>query len=750
MHLPVLIQDLALILAAAAVTTMLFRKLKQPVVLGYIIAGLIVGPHFSFTPSISDRESIKIWAEIGVIFLLFGLGLEFSFKKVMKVGGASSVTAFVEIGTMLLVGYATGQMLGWSTTDSLFLSAILSVASTTIIIRAFDELGVKSKKYASLVFGILVIEDLVAVVLLALLSTLAITQQFSGMEMLFSVAKLVLFLVLWFVTGIFFLPSLLRRWKSVMTNEMLLITSLALCLGMVVLATSVGFSPAFGAFIMGSILAETTLGEKIEQLTTSVRELFGAVFFVSVGMLIEPSVLVAYIGPILIITVVLIVFKTLATSVGALISGQPVKQSVQAGMSLAQIGEFSFIIATLGLSLNVTSPFLYPITVAVSSVTAFTTPYMIRASGPVQQWLSARLPGRVKEALNRYSLNAQTMKRTSDWRIVLRSSLLQILLYGNLLAAIILVIDTYVMPAILARGSGWPLRIASTLVVLVGLLPIFWAMALRKIHPIETNRLIADRVYRGPLVMLQLVRIASALLLVVFLVNAFLSTYAALGIIAFIALMAAFGKERLQRIYDRIEEQFLANFNDREAEESRERGHHLTPWDAHIVRFTIEPGFDGLGKTLMELRLREEIGVNIARIRRSGQIINVPPRDEVLYPGDVIYVIGTDDQVELLKTYLLQHTTEVSSNIPSDQEISLEQFVVRPGSNLDGKTIKQSAIRERTKGLIVGIERNEERILNPESSVELQAGDRLWIVGNARRIRVLDERQIRSSASLRE
>lgn len=337
-HLPVLIADLGLILAAGGITTIIFKKIKQPLVLGYIIAGLLVGPHFKFTPTVSDGANITIWAEIGVIFLLFSLGLEFSFKKLVKVGGSSSITALVEIIGMCLIGYFAGQLMGWKTMDSIFLGAVLSVSSTTIIIRAFDELGVKHKKFANLVFGALIVEDLAAILIMVLLTTVAVSQQFEGAEMVVSILKLSFFLILWFLGGIFIIPSFLKLTKKLMNDETLLVVSLALCLVMVILAVKVGFSPALGAFIMGSILAETPQAEKIEHLTKSVKDLFGAVFFVSVGMLIDPKILLAYWQPLLIITGITIVGKLITTGSGALLSGQPLKTSVQTGLSLTQIG----------------------------------------------------------------------------------------------------------------------------------------------------------------------------------------------------------------------------------------------------------------------------------------------------------------------------------------------------------------------------------------------------------------------------
>ena len=368
-HLPDLIQDLGLILMAAALVTILFKKLKQPVVLGYLIAGFLVGPNFAFLPTVKDHASILIWAEIGVIFMLFGLGLEFSFKKLKKVGKSASITASFEILCMLGCGYLTGQLLGWSKMDSLFLGGILSISSTTIIVRAFDELNLKGRSFVSLVFGVLIVEDLIAILLLVLLSSVAVTQSLSGSELLFSALRLGFFLIIWFLLGIYLLPVLLRNFREHLSDETMLIVSLGLCLMMVVIATQVGFSPALGAFVMGSILAETPKGQRIEQLLLPVKNLFSAIFFVSVGMLINTRILLSHFDIILLIAVVTIAGKFVSSLIGALLSGRSLKSSVQAGMSLAQIGEFSFIIATLGVTLKVTSDFLYPIAVAVCALT---------------------------------------------------------------------------------------------------------------------------------------------------------------------------------------------------------------------------------------------------------------------------------------------------------------------------------------------------------------------------------------------
>lgn len=730
-HLAPLIKDLALILIAAAVTTLIFKRLRQPLVLGYIVAGLLVGQHVSLVPTVSDEKNIHIWSEIGVIFLLFSLGLEFSFKKLIKVGGAASITAIVEVIFMLALGYLLGQIMGWSAMDSIFLGGIISISSTTIIIRAFEELGVKGLKFAGLVFGILVVEDLVAIVLMVLLSTLAVSRQFEGGEMLISVVKLVFFLIAWFVTGIFFIPSLLRMTKKLMNEETLLVTAVGLCLLMVVLATQAGFSPALGAFIMGSILAETTQAEKIEHLVKPVKELFGAVFFVSVGMLINPAMLVKYAVPVLIITVVTLAGKLFSTALGALLSGQPLKTSVQAGMSLAQIGEFSFIIAQLGLTLNVTGEFLYPVAVAVSAVTTFTTPYMVKLSGPLYEKLSDIMPHRWKTAINRYSAAAQTISVVSDWKVLLRSYFINIIIYTVVLLAIILLSSYYLLP--MSGVYQWG-RIVSAVITFFLLMPFLWALGVRNLSSAESNRIWEQKKYRGPLMLLRIARIVIAVFLLGFFIDRFFSYTVAIAVTAIMILLIFVLRHKIGDFYTTIEERFVSNFNARETKVGNINKSVLAPWDAHLAVAEIKPLSPVAGGTLEELQLRENYGINIALVNRSGVKMYAPDKHTRLFPGDVVTAIGTDEQLQKFNNYLEPSNTTAAAPVNDGDPIALKQFLVAARSPLEGKTIREAGIRERTSGIVLGIERKGQRLLNPASVTVLQAGDIVWIAGSGGRL----------------
>ena len=722
-HLYPLIGDLGLILMTAGVAVLLFKKIRQPLVLGYLIAGFLAGPHFHFFPSVKDTHNVEVWAEIGVIILLFSLGLEFSFKKLMKVGGSASITAATQITCMIGLGYLTGQLLGWSQMDSIFLGAILSISSTTIIIRAFEELGVKSQKFAGIVFGTLIVEDIVAILLLVLLSTIAVSQQFSGIELLESALKLVFFLILWFVSGIFFIPTLLRKAKNLLNDETMLIVSLALCLMMVILATKAGFSPALGAFIMGSIIAETTKAERIEHLVKPVKDLFGAVFFVSVGMLINPDTLAEYWLPVLIITMVTIVGKSMSTTLGSLISGQPLKQSVQAGVSLAQIGEFSFIIATLGTSLKVTSEFLYPLIVAISAVTTFTTPFLIKSSGTIYKVLEKILPEGVLKKIEDYSYSTQTIKSESSWKIFLKANVTQIVIHSVIILGVILLASNYIIPD--SGDSQWD-HILITGIMFVIISPFLWALALRRVAAKAMEDIRRNRKYRGPVTFILFIRICLALFYLGLLLNSFLSPIVALSALAIMIIAGIAFPKKLQQVYYYLENHFIKNLNSREISERIRKKSELTPWDGHMAIFEIPSESNIAGKTLNGLQLREEIGINIAIIKRGEKTINVPPRNEVVYPKDILYVIGTDEQIKVFESYL-DKSRETAT--PTASEVVLQKILLTSDA-IVGKSIRDAQLREKTNGLVVGIERNNERILNPESHTLLKKNDIVWLVGD--------------------
>nr|WP_315256520.1 cation:proton antiporter [uncultured Flavobacterium sp.] len=724
-HLEPLITDLGLILMTAGIAVLIFKRLKQPLVLGYLIAGFLAGNHFDFFPSVKDIKSVEVWAEIGIIILLFSLGLEFSFKKLMKVGGTASITAGIQIISMCLIGYSVGQWLGWPTMDSIFLGVILSISSTTIILKSFDELGVKTQKFAGIVIGSLIVQDIIAILMMVLLSTIAVSNQFSGSALLMSVLKLVFFLVLWFLGGIFIIPTLLKKTKHLLTDEMLLIISLALCLMMVILAANAGFSPALGAFIMGSIIAETTQAEHIEHLVKPVKDLFGAVFFVSVGMLINPEALYEHAIPVVILSVATIFGQSISSTFGAILSGQPLKDSIRTGMSLSQIGEFSFIIATLGVTLKATNSFLYPIVVAVSAVTVFTTPFMIKYSLPFSEYLAHSLPRKWTKRIERYSASTQAIKTVSLWQTVINAFLIQVIVLIVIILAVILLSSRFILPLVEDYHFG---NAMGALITLAIVSPFLWALAFRRVATDEVEQLMQDRKSRGPLTMLFFIRIVLSIIFIGLLLNIFFSPIVALITLIIAVIIYLLFQKKLHIQYHKIENHFLANLNDREIAKAKRSRSDLTPWDGHMATFDIAAESNIAGESLKKLQIREDLGINLVSIKRGDVMIHIPDANERIFPGDEICVIGTDAQVQEFKKYLDRHEMDVSPEIV-EPDIVLRQIELK-NHVFHGKSIKESKLREKTKGVIVGIEKRGQRFLNPESNVILEKDDILWIVGD--------------------
>ncbi len=734
-HLPDIIIDLALILGAAGITSIIFRWLKQPLVLGYILSGFLVGPAVSLIPTVSDTDGVKVWADIGVIFLLFALGLEFSFKKLAKVGAAAGLTAAVEISAMLLLGYITGQALGWSVIDSVYLGGIIAISSTTIIFRAFDELGLKSRQFTSLVFGVLIVEDLVAIVMMVLLSTAAISRDIEGTTMLMAVGRLLFFLTLWFLVGIFLLPTLLKRTAKWLGNETLLVAAVGLCLGMVALAASVGFSSALGAFMMGSILSETIYGERIETLIKPVKHLFGAVFFVSVGMLINPELLWQHIGPVLLLTVLVITGKLIFVSAGSLLAGRSLKQSLEAGTSMTQIGEFSFIIATVGISLQVTADYLYPIAVGVSVITTFTTPYMMQLAKPLNNWMQQHMPRRWLLRVEKYTAGSQTLRSESHWNVVFRSYGQVIIIHTVICIGIILGSRYYLKPFL----GQWidNNALSSTVAVLISLLtmaPFVWGLAAKKIQSISYKALWLDSKYnRGPLVMLEALRNVVAVLLIGIMLGQYFPLWLSLlGTVVVLLVVLLIFRQRLKKFYDRIEERFLHNLNQRELHAVKHRS--LTPWDTHLSEITVSPNATIVGASLEELRIRQKLGINIAYIERGGRTIFAPKKFDRVFPFDVLGAIGTDSGMQEFALLVQDKHNGTTEEQHGAEQMVLEKLQVDERTQLKGLSISQSNIREKTDGLVVGIERKGKRILNPSSSTIFEWDDIIWLVGNRKKI----------------
>ena len=747
--LPALFSDLALILVTAGVTTVIFKWLKQPVVLGYIIAGFLIGPNFEWFPVISDHTSVETWSEIGMVFMLFGIGLEFSFKKLKKVGGTVGITALTELVTMCLVGFVLGKLLGWSQMDCIFLGAMLSISSTTIIAKAFDDMKLHREKFSGNVIGELVVEDLEAVLLMVILSTLAVSKTFDGMQLVTSMLKLGFFLVVWFLGGIFIVPTVLRWARKFMSEETLTVFSVGLCFLMVVLANLAGFSSALGAFIMGSILAETLEAEMIHKVTTPIKNLFGAVFFVSVGMLVDPKILVEYWWQILVITGVLLLFKPLSNVVGRLIAGLGLKQAIQGGFCFCQIGEFSFIIASLGLSYGVIDEFLYPIIVSVSIITTFLTPYAIKAALPTYHWVSSHMS---EQWLNHFENTDRGIKVKSGEKVSMASFIgrqfKHIVIYIAIVIAIIFIcfwIGSGVMDYVHGLW-GAAISVAITMALVS---PFLWAIGFRHTLVNTTHKLMEHSRFNKTLILsvfilrFIIVWVVATAVLRHFFNGAF---WQQLGVGApyyrWINVAMALGYTLMLRVlspamnfYKRIEDSFLDNLNKRQSAQVFAIPEILQE-NCHLQKMTLSPDSPYSGQIIKETDFRDNYNVSVVSVERGKQLFELPKSDFQLFPFDKITFVGHEDhlrlllpRVELFDEQLIQEHEE--------SEVDLYKVQVRPESPYVGVALMDSGLAENFETMIIAIERDGQFILNPSAKITFQPADLVWFVAQKEKAEIL-------------
>lgn len=730
-----LISDLAFILLLGAVVTLLFKWIRQPVVLGYIVAGFLASPNFKPLPSVTTEANIEFWAQIGIVVLLFSLGLEFSFKKLLNTGGSAVVTALIIVVGMMGTGILIGYLLGFTFINSLFLGGMLSMSSTTIIIKAFTDLGLRQKKFASLVFAVLIVEDLFAVVMMVVLSSIAINKTVEGGEMLMSVSKLAFFLIIWFLVGVFMLPSFLNRFRRYLNDESLLVVSMGLCLGMAVFSVFCGFSLALGAFVMGSILAGTSYAERIEHVTMPVKDLFGSVFFISVGMMVQPDVIVHYWGPILLLSGVVIVGMIVFGTFGMLVTGQNLKVAIESGFSLTQIGEFAFIIATLGMSLGVLDAEIYPIVVAVSVITTFTTPYFIRMADPFYEFVARHLPEKLHFLLDRYTAEA---KKGGDagagrraWMALVRRYLWRIVMYSIVLVGISLVCHQYMMPA-LERLIGNPAlcKFAGTVVTLALMSPFILALCLPPAMNAGNSRahLTANQL-RVPRVVMMVFRLLLALAFIVreIAIGYGLVSGIFFGIICLLVLIMLLSKSLIKQLHH-IESKFMDNLNERELRRTGEKNNIVS--DLHLAYMQVGYGSPFVGERLANTALRRQYGVSVVTIQRGQKVITVPSGDTRLFPGDVIGVIGTDEQITGVLPQV-EAEAEIENGQPGLEDLKLTNVVLSEHSPLIGRTLANADVRRNYSVHVVTLERDGE-FFDHVPDLPLRAGDRLWVVGTPR------------------
>ena len=737
-EVPTLINDLALILIVASTVTLLFKKLKQPLVLGYIMAGFIVSPHMPYTMSVMDSVDIKTWADIGVMFLLFSLGLDFSFKKIIKMGITPVITTLTIIFAMMTLGIVVGHAFDWKRMDCIFLGGMLAMSSTTIIYKAFTDMGLRQQKFAQPVMSVLILEDILAIVMMVMLSAIASGNSPDGGEMIGSVVKIGFFLVLWFVVGIFAVPWFLRSTRKLVNNETLLIVSLGLCCLMAVVSTKVGFSSAFGAFVMGSILAETIEAAKIEKLVAPVKDLFGAVFFVSVGMLVDPKIIVEYAVPICVLVLTILLGQSIFGTFGFLIGGQSLKSAMRCGFSMAQIGEFSFIIASLGLSLHVTGEFLYPVVVAVSVITTFLTPYMIRLAVPSYNVLERHLPKTWVRALNNITLSHPSSAPKSNWHSLIAQMARITLIYSILSVATIALMFTFFLPFIRRMMPGmhwWANGICGVLTVMF-IAPFLRAIVMKKNHSEEFRALWNDsRSNRMPLLVTILVRLIIASAFVFYICN-FLTRFTnalmmtiAVAVVGIMILSRGLKKQSIK-----MERMFVQNLRSRDIEQQvlglkkpLYEG-HLLDRDIHISEIEIPENSTWAGLCLADLRLSNRFGIHVSSILRGHRRINIPGGDDIVFPGDKLQVIGSDSQLAAA------HAAVAGDIEPDDpdiekREMRLSQIVIDNHSPFVGKTLPETGLRSEFNCMVVGREEGKENLSMVGPAYKFRLGDILWIVG---------------------
>ena len=736
-EIPNLIEDLALILVVAGIVTLVFKKLKQPLVLGYIVAGFLVSPHMPYIMSVVDKGDIHTWADIGVMFLLFSLGLDFSFKKILKMGMAPVIAALTIIFSMMTLGILVGHSFGWNRMDCIFLGGMLAMSSTTIIYKAFDDLGLRQQRFASLVMSVLILEDVLAIVMMVMLSAIASGNNPDGGEMLGSILKIGFFLVLWFVVGIFLIPLFFRKTRKLMNSETMVIVALGLCCLMAVLSTKVGFSSAFGAFVMGSIIAETVEADKIIKLVEPVKNLFGAIFFVSVGMLVEPKVLVDYAIPILVLVLTILLGQGIFGTAGFMLSGQSLKNAMRCGFSMAQIGEFAFIIASLGLSLGVIGKFLYPVVVAVSVITTFLTPYMIRFAEPCYNHIEKHLPKKWVRRMNHVgNAHQNSTEEENAWKVLLRKMLINTAVYGILSTAVVTLMLTFVLPLCRNMLGHWPGNAVCGLLTVLMISPFLRSMVMKNVHSDEFRQLWTESLLnRLPLIFTMIVRVAIAAMFIFYIVNYLTRFKEALMItIAGVALVAMVLSRRLKHRSIKLERLFIKNLRSREIAEqvNGERRPlfegRLLDRDIHIGNFDIPEDSTWIGRTLKDLQFRNRFGVHVSSILRGSLRINIPNGRQIIFPGDRISVIGSDEQ---LKNFSQAIANEL---IPEDPEIEkremkLRKFILSDGTPFIGKTLAESGIRDRYGCMVVGVEEGQENLTLVDPQRKFEKGDIIWLVG---------------------
>ena len=729
-----LISDLALILVLGAIATVIFKMMKQPVVLGYIVAGFLASPHFALLPSVAGEANIEFWAQIGIIVLLFSLGLEFSFKKLIDVGGSAIITALIIVLGMMSLGFVVGKYLGYGLVNSIFLGGMISMSSTTIILKALTDLNMRQRRFVPMTFAVLIVEDLFAVVMMVILSSIALNNSVKGEEMLGSILKLSFFLIMWFTVGIFMIPTVFKRFKRYISDEQMLIIAMGVCFAMVLFSIKSGFSSALGAFVMGSILAGTSEAERIERLISPVKDLFGAVFFISVGMMVNPMVMTKHWSVIALLAVVVIVGMIVFGTFGMLATGQPLKLAMESGFSLTQIGEFSFIIATLGTGLGVLDQSIYPIIVAVSVLTTFTTPFFIKQAEPCYNILYKVLPKTWTRLLNGYSHDASESESSATltlWKTIVSRYIVRRVIYSVIIIALIAVCRAYLMPLILKwMGGGIWGRLASVAATLVVVGPFIASIILPSIKRAEYEQLGQERgsVSYVPIVVMLIISLVLATIFIAFILQGVYHSASAmiasvLLVLATLVILMLLPSPLRKRI-NNIEKRFINNINERE---NRRTGHENNlVSDLHLAYMRVGQDCPFIGDRLRNLDLRARYGVNLVNIQRGSKYYPVPSGEMRIFPGDVLGVIGTEEQIQRMLP-LVEAENETTET--PDTDVRFVHFALKENSPIVGEKLENARLREDYGALLVAVQRGETDYISPTPDMTFKPGDILWIVG---------------------
>ncbi len=749
MHTPDMITDLAVMLLTAGLITILFKKIKQPLILGYILAGFLISPYFPLFFNVEDIDSINLWSEIGVIILMFHIGLEFNLHKLAKLGGTAVISAIIKMGGVMLTGYLVGILMGFSVISSLFLGCMLSISSTAVIQKSFEELEIKGQKYSQLVMGTLVIEDIVGIFMMVVLSTISVSQSVAGKELMISLALMVCYLVVWLLLGIYLLPTFLNKVIKVMNDEMLLILSLGLCFGMVMIANFLGFSSELGAFLAGSLLAGTIHVERVEHLTGGVKDMFVSFFFLSVGMKVDPHAIVNYAPIIAVITVVAVIAKLIFATVGMLLSGQTLNTAVKSGFSLAPIGEFSFIIAALGVSLGVMEENLYPIIVSAAVITTFLTPFLIKNSSSVTDLLQRKLPESLLQKLHQYTSSDQTDDdKDTDWNEYIRKFVSRTALYSVIMLVAVMVGIEGIYPFL--AGALTPLSASiATCAIIFFVIAIFVRPMLNPGNALFTSLWLKKRANRLPLIVLAAVRviltatIAMIPISVLFEIN---PVYLFFFII--IAVLIAGKSNFLSTAYLRLETQFLRNLNERLIEAEEEKGLHQSWLDTelHIISLIAPKSADFLGKHLADLQWGKVYNVYVVKIRHHGKHIILPEPKATIAAGDKVFVVGDLKSIENFYRLVQMKPSKpprtlkrfMETDYPdADNALSVCAIKVTGNESYAGKTLKNGNIREKFHCMVLGVQQSGYPIIMPDINTLITKDDIIWVMGSNHNVGVI-------------